>query len=128
MDIARETNDPVFWRANAALVLCFHEFLRASEAFELRFCDLQVTQDFGIAVRVRCAKNHKYDFSFHLAVESREYSAGFFLQDYLSRIGFESGKEGFFSPRICRGNFDKTRVSVSLPCTPGAKSLFERHV
>jgi hypothetical protein len=120
MDIARETNDPVLWRATAVLVLCFHEFLWASEAFELRFCDLLVNQNSGIAVRVRCAKNHKDGFSFHLAVELREYCAGRFLQDYLSHIGFESEKEGFFCPRICRGNF-YTRVSVSLPCTQGAR-------
>jgi integrase len=123
MDIARETNDPVLWRAAAALVLCFHEFLRASEAFELRFCDLRVNQNSGIAVRVRCAKNHKDGFSFHLAVELREYCAGRFLQDYLSHIGFESGKEGFFCPRICRRNFDTDKGVGFSTLHAGCKRL-----
>jgi integrase len=105
MDIARGTNEQMLWRAAVALVLCYHEFLRASEAFGIRLEDIKLSGETGLSIWVRCAKNHKDRFSFHVDIEQRAYCAGRFVRDFLTRAGFVPGESGFLCSRILREKF-----------------------
>jgi integrase len=104
IDLARGTDEAAYLRAAVALILCFHPFLRASEAFGIRLQDILVSQT-GISVRILQAKNHRDGFLFVMPVSNDEYCAGRFLQDYLSRIRFVQGKRGFLCSRIRMDKF-----------------------